>query len=93
MIYVIKKRALSPESRDSALSSLRMKAEGETIFLYSSPVIYNADCVFYVNGDSMEPEYHDGDMVLVERFPNCPELQFGEIGAFICGNNSLIILM
>ena len=71
-------------------TGLEFEDEGEPIFLYSTPIIDKADCVFCVNGDSMEPEYHDGDMVLVERFPNCPELQYGEIGAFICGNNTYI---
>ena len=71
-------------------TGLEFDDEGEPIFLYSSPVIDQADCVFCVNGDSMEPAYHNGDMVLVERFPNCPELKYGEIGAFICGNNTYI---
>ena len=38
----------------------------------------------------MEPEYHDGDLVLVRRIPDAPELKEGEIGAFIVGNETYI---
>ena len=64
--------------------------EGEPIFLYASETVDRADCVFSVNGDSMEPEYHDGDLVLVRRIPDAPELKEGEIGAFIVGNETYI---
>ena len=66
--------------------------EGEPIYLYphTNTAIRQADLVFAVNGDSMEPEYHDGDMVLVERYPGCPELQYGEVGAFMIGNSTYI---
>ena len=64
--------------------------EGEPIFLYASEAVDRADCVFSVSGDSMEPEYHDGDLVLVRRIPNAPELKEGEIGAFIAGNETYI---
>ena len=64
--------------------------EGEPIFLYSSALIRQADYVFTVSGNSMEPEFHDGDRVLVQKYPGCPELQYGEVGAFIIGNNTYI---
>ena len=64
--------------------------EGTPIFLYSSEEVDKADCVFTVNGDSMEPEYHNGDLVLVSRIPGAPDLQPGEIGAFIIGNETYI---
>ena len=64
--------------------------EGEPIWLYASREVDSADCVFTVNGNSMEPAYHDGDMVLVSRIPDAPDLQPGEVGAFITGNETYI---
>lgn len=60
------------------------------IFLYADRINSRANCVFTVSSDSMEPEYHDGDLVLVERIPDAPELRSGEIGAFIVGNETYI---
>lgn len=48
------------------------------------------DCVFPVSGDSMEPEFHDGDLVMVQQLRECSELEVGEIGAFTCGNDAYI---
>ena len=64
--------------------------EASPIYLYSSRQVDRADCVFTVNGDSMEPVYHSGDMVLVSRIPDAPRLQPGEVGAFITGNETYI---
>lgn len=64
--------------------------EGEPIYLYSSDIIDSADCVFTVSGNSMEPEYHDGDLVLVNRFPGCGKLKPGDVGAFMIGNETYI---
>lgn len=60
------------------------------IFLYADRISNRANCVFTVSGDSMEPTYHDGDLVLVERIPDAPQLVSGEIGAFIVGNETYI---
>ena len=51
----------------------------EPIYLYDDPLLRGADAVFPVNGDSMEPVYHDRDLVLVERIRD-GALAFGEIG-------------
>lgn len=64
--------------------------DGEPIYLYISPEVEKADCVFSVNGESMEPRYHDGDLLLVKRFPNCPKLKPGDVGAFIIGNETYV---
>lgn len=64
--------------------------EGTPIFLYASHNVDRADCVFTVNGDSMEPQFHNGDMVLVQRTPDAPDLEYGEVGAFIIGNETYI---
>ncbi len=66
--------------------------EGRTtpFYVYDVPWLDRTDCVFKVNGDSMEPDYHDGDYVLVERIPDAPELLAGEIGVFAIGNELYI---
>lgn len=40
-----------------------------------------ADFALRVSGDSMEPRYHDGDILLIENTPN---IEIGELGIFIC---------
>lgn len=65
-------------------------SEAETLYLYDSPALHHADSVYKVNGESMEPTYHDGDMVLVEHIPDGSALRYGEIGAFAIGNESYI---
>ena len=62
----------------------------ETLYLYSSPEIERADSVFRVNGDSMEPTFSDGDMVLVDQFKGKNSISFGDIGAFMIGNEAYI---
>ncbi|MDO5377766.1 MAG: helix-turn-helix domain-containing protein [Clostridia bacterium] len=62
----------------------------EPVFLYASDTVSRADCVFSVSGDSMEPVYRDGDRVLVQRIPGAPRLAYGEVGAFIAGNEAYI---
>ena len=64
--------------------------KGEDVYVYSSPDVRRADCIFTVNGNSMEPEFHSGQDVLVQRIPDGPDLQYGEIGAFIVGNETYI---
>jgi Predicted transcriptional regulator len=56
----------------------------ETIDL---PVDYDADFVVPVNGDSMEPEYHDCDYVFVET---TYDLSDGDIGVFILDGDAYI---
>ena len=63
---------------------------GEPVYLYTSALTRQADLVFPVSGNSMEPQYHDGDLVMVQRYPGCPALQYGETGAFIIGNSTYI---
>lgn len=63
---------------------------GEPIFLYASPEIDRADYVFSVNGDSMEPDFHSGEMVLVKKLSGNTDVSYGDIGAFIAGNETYI---
>ena len=46
-----------------------------------------ADYVIPISGDSMEPTFHDGDKVFVEK---CETIQEGEIGIFILNGDAYI---
>ena len=61
--------------------------EGEDVYVYSSPDVDRADCIFTVNGNSMEPTYCDGDLVFVRH---AASLQEGEIGIFVTGDTGYI---
>lgn len=64
--------------------------EGIPIYVYASSLTEKADCVFTVNGDSMEPDYADGSMVLVQRITDTGDLEAGDIGAFMIENELYI---
>lgn len=73
-----------------AADPTEFEQDAEPIYLYASPDVERADYVFNVNGDSMEPNYHTGDLALVERLSGGASLRYGEIGAFIVGNETYI---
>ena len=62
-------------------------ARGEAVFLFSDEATEAADEIIRVNGDSMEPTYCDGDLVLVSHTSS---IRPGEIGVFICGDTGYI---
>lgn len=64
---------------------------GEPMYLYSTELIDRANYEFTVGGESMEPEYHSGDMVLVRKAPECGDIRPGEVGAFMIHNETFII--
>ena len=53
--------------------------ESESCILYDSSAVSAADEIITVCGQSMEPQFHDGDRVLVQY---CSELSYGDIGIF-----------
>ena len=53
--------------------------EPENVVLYDSPIVSRSDEIITVVGKSMEPQFHDGDRVLVMH---SPELRNGDIGVF-----------
>lgn len=67
-----------------------LEADVEPFYVYDFLGLDRANSVFKVNGDSMEPRFHSGEYVLVQRIPDGPRLQFGEIGTFIVGNELFI---
>ena len=67
-----------------------LDVSGTETYLYASPLVDRADFIFGVNGDSMEPVYHSGDRVLVQRIYDGFTLKIGDIGAFVVGNETYI---
>lgn len=72
----------------------KLAAAGGSVFSDDIPVrviqakpVLNAELIVGVNGDSMEPTFHDGDLVYVER---THDVQIGEIGIFQRGNEFFI---
>ena len=63
---------------------------GVPIYVYDDSLTRRADCVFIVNGDSMEPDYPNGCMVLVKRISDSGDLAPGDIGAFMIDNETYI---
>lgn len=55
--------------------------------LIDSPITRQADFIINVSGKSMEPDYHDGDKVLVSQKA---VVQMGEVGIFIKNGKSYI---
>ena len=64
--------------------------ESEELYLHSSPLVDRADYVFDVSGDSMEPNYHNADMVLVRKLSSINDLSYGSVGAFMLENELYI---
>ena len=56
------------------------EAIAETLTIQNTPEAQQADYAIPVSGDSMEEEYHDGDIVLVK---SCPCVRKGEVGIFL----------
>lgn len=59
----------------------------EEIWVAESTAAEDADFVLPVSGDSMEPTFHDGDKVFVEK---CETVEEGEIGIFILNGEAFI---
>lgn len=54
--------------------------EWRDVRIYDCPEAYQADFAVKVDGDSMEPDYHDGDIVFVKLSEDVP---VGAVGLFI----------
>ncbi len=59
----------------------------DTIEVPDTPEANKADFALTISGDSMEPVYYDGDIVLVK---SQPAIDNGEIGIFIIEDNGYI---
>ncbi|MGM9642929.1 MAG: helix-turn-helix transcriptional regulator [Eubacteriales bacterium] len=59
----------------------------EELLVSESAEAEQADFVISVSGDSMEPTYHDGDKVFVEK---CDSVDIGEVGIFVVNGDVYI---
>lgn len=59
----------------------------DTLKLPDSPENKKVDYAITVSGDSMEPDYHDGDIVLVSQKS---EMCYGDVGIFIVDGSAYI---
>ncbi len=59
----------------------------EEISVCATPQSYNADFAIPISGDSMEPEFSSGDIVLIESSPNVP---IGKVGIFVLDGDVFI---
>lgn len=53
---------------------------GTQILIPNNPRTQEADCALRISGDSMEPKYHNGDVLLVQH---CEGVEEGELGIFV----------
>ena len=60
---------------------------GSYEYIYADPIIDQADEIITVTGNSMEPTFYDGDMLLVEH---TQEVRVGEIGIFVADGDGYV---
>lgn len=60
---------------------------GEKIIIFKTSEALRATFAIPIDGDSMEPDFLDGDVVLVE---SCPCVSRGEIGIFLLDGEAFI---
>ncbi len=63
------------------------ETSGEPVWIEKTPLTARADEIIRVSGDSMEPEFHDGDLVFVQHGA---AVRPGEIGIFTNGDAGYI---
>jgi len=67
--------------------SLEDVEEAEHVYVRADCPVSGGDWIFTVSGDSMEPEFHDGDKVMART---AQTLEEGDIGVFVVGNEGYI---
>ena len=60
----------------------------EKVLLLNNHAVSQADEIITVSGDSMEPQFHNGDRVLVKY---CNEVRIGDIGIFFASGYGALI--
>lgn len=88
----------APSSEQRMLKYFHSASAGTGVFILGNevtdqiafperPGLPDADYAIKVNGNSMEPDYNDGDIVLVSQRA---ELRHGDVGIFIMNSNAYI---
>ena len=72
------------------MDPLQAYAQNALFQCQTPATISDVQMMLYQVLQSMEPEFHNGDKVLVQRYPNCPAMEPGDVGAFITGNETYI---
>ena len=62
----------------------------EIIYIPDSPLIHKASFGVPVSGDSMEPRYHNGDILIVE---SAEEIEAGEVGLFTIDGEGFVKIL
>ena len=62
--------------------------EEDKVLLLNNYAVSQADEIITVSGESMEPQFHNGDLVLVEY---CDEIRNGDIGIFFASGYGAVI--
>lgn len=63
------------------------QGEGETMLLKHCDLLERCDEIVRISGRSMEPEYYDGDLAMVEH---CERVEPGETGVFVIDGEGMI---
>lgn len=58
--------------------------------VYGSDIVYKADFAVMVEGESMSPKFHDGDILLVRSIENT-RIEIGDIGIFIVDGQTAFV--
>lgn len=66
---------------------LESARRGSYEYLYADSLVDQADEIITVTGNSMEPTFYDGDMLLVEH---TQEVRIGEIGIFVADGDGYV---
>ena len=78
-VYRLRGLPYADDSLAAGIGTNGFEANCTLRYVHDVPSLRDADILFRVNGDSMEPDYPNGCTVMVKKEPN---LAFGEVGVF-----------
>lgn len=78
-VYRLRGLPYADDSLAAGVGTAGFEANCTLRYVHDVPSLRDADILFRVNGDSMEPDYPNGCTVMVKKEPN---LAFGDVGVF-----------